>query len=148
MRWKISRLDLLGSRRHPSHWLSSKGPNYQSRVLLIAWYNWRTFWRKNNAVNSTRGSCFSTKMPRLNGHLQLRRNWPTWASNVLITHPFSGSGHVALPPVPWTETKLKVRHFSSDAELILAAETWLDVQISDFFLSSLQKLEQRDKKYI
>ena len=26
-------------------------------------------------------------MPRLTGHLQPRRNWPTWASNVLITHP-------------------------------------------------------------
>jgi len=26
-RWKISRLDFLGSRRHPPHWLSSKGPN-------------------------------------------------------------------------------------------------------------------------
>ena len=24
---------------------------------------------------------------RLTGHLQPRRNWPTWASNVLITHP-------------------------------------------------------------
>jgi hypothetical protein len=24
---------------------------------------------------------------RLTGHLQSRRNWPTWASNVLINHP-------------------------------------------------------------
>jgi len=24
---------------------------------------------------------------RLTGHLQPKRNWPTWASNVLITHP-------------------------------------------------------------
>ena len=35
-RWKISRLDFLGSRRHPPHWLSSKGPNYQCGVLLIS----------------------------------------------------------------------------------------------------------------
>jgi hypothetical protein len=27
----------LGSRWHPPHWLSSKGPNYQCRVLLICW---------------------------------------------------------------------------------------------------------------
>jgi hypothetical protein len=26
-------------------------------------------------------------MKRLTGHLQPRRNWPTWASNFLITHP-------------------------------------------------------------
>jgi hypothetical protein len=35
---------------------------------------------------------------------------------------FSASGPVGLPPVPYTEKKqLKVRHFSSDAEVIPAA---------------------------
>ena len=29
IRWKSSRLDFLGSRRHPPHWLSSEWPNYQ-----------------------------------------------------------------------------------------------------------------------
>ena len=33
-RWKSSHLSFLGSRRHPPHWLSSKGPNYQRGVLL------------------------------------------------------------------------------------------------------------------
>ena len=43
----------------------------------------------------------------------------------------------------------KGRHFSSDAEVIAAVETWLDGQTSDFFfLSGLQKLEQRAKKCI
>ena len=36
---------------------------------------------------SPRGSCSCMTMPRLTGHLQPRRNWPTWASSVLITHP-------------------------------------------------------------
>ena len=31
-----SRLDFLGSRRYPPHWLSYKGPNYQRGVLLIS----------------------------------------------------------------------------------------------------------------
>jgi len=44
---------------------------------------------------------------------------------------------------PGLKKQLKVRHFSSDAEVIAAAETWLDGQPSDFFLSGLQKLEQR-----
>jgi len=51
---------------------------------------------------------------------------------------------------------LKRHHFSSDAEVIAAAETWLDGQPSDFyfvlfifyFFSGLQKLEQRAKKCI
>jgi len=33
---EISRLDFLGSRRHPPHSLSSKGPNYQRGVLFIS----------------------------------------------------------------------------------------------------------------
>ena len=44
--------------------------------------------------------------------------------------------------------QLKGCHFSSDAEVIAAAETWLDRQPSEFFLSGLQKLEQRAKKCI
>ena len=37
IRWKSSRLDFFGvTRRHPPHWLSSKEPNYQRRVLLIS----------------------------------------------------------------------------------------------------------------
>ena len=36
MRWKISSLDFLGSRRHLPNWLSSKRPNYQFGVLLIS----------------------------------------------------------------------------------------------------------------
>ena len=45
---------------------------------------------------------------------------------------FSGSGPFELPPVLWTEKKLKDRHFSSDAKVIAAAEIWLDGQHSDF----------------
>jgi len=43
---------------------------------------------------------------------------------------------------------LKVRQFSSDAEVIAAAETWLDGQSFEFVLNGLQKLEQRAKKCI
>jgi len=42
---------------------------------------------------------------------------------------------------PGLKKQLKGRHFSSDAEVIAATETWLDGQPSDFFLSGLQKLE-------
>jgi histone-lysine N-methyltransferase SETMAR len=50
---------------------------------------------------------------------------------------------------PGLKKTLKTRYFSSDAEIIAAAETWLDGQPSAFFFSSgLQKLEQRAKKCI
>jgi len=56
-------------------------------ITHLCWWNWRTLWRKNAAGRSTRWSCSCTTMSWLPGHLQRRRNWPTWASNVLITHP-------------------------------------------------------------
>jgi len=48
---------------------------------------------------------------------------------------------------PGLKKQLKCLNFSSDAEVIAAAETWLDGQPSDFF-SGLQELEQRAKKCI
>ena len=53
-------------------------------ITHLCWWNWRTFWRKNAAGRSLRGPCSCTTMPRLTGQLQPRRNWPTWASNILI----------------------------------------------------------------
>jgi hypothetical protein len=35
--------------------------------------------------------------------LAVRRNWPTWASIVLITHPILSIWPVGISPVPWTE---------------------------------------------
>jgi len=49
---------------------------------------------------------------------------------------------------PGLKKQLKGRHFSSDAKFIAAAETWLEGQTSEFFLSALQKLEQLAKKCI
>ena len=46
----------------------------------------------------------------------------------------------SLARLDWKK-QLKVRHFSSDAEVIAAAETWLDGQPSELFLSGLQNLE-------
>jgi len=44
--------------------------------------------------------------------------------------------------------QLKGHHFSSDVEVTTAAETWLDGQHSEFFLSGLPKLELQAKKCI
>ena len=147
--WKISRLDFFGSRRHPRDLLSSKGPNYQRGVLLIFY-------------------------GAIEGHLKEKRRWKVTKA-VLFLHD-NVPAHRALatqdklaylgfhcldhPPYspdlapsdyhlfPGLQKQLKGRHFSSDAEVIAAAETWLDGQHSDFFLSGLQKLEQRVKKRV
>ena len=56
-------------------------------ITYLYWCNWRTFWRKNAKGKSPKGSCFCTTIPQLTGHLQPKRNWPTWASYFLIIHP-------------------------------------------------------------
>ena len=103
-----SRLDFLGSRRHPPHWLSSKAPNYQRRVLLIS-------------AGAIEGH-FEGKTPR-EGHqggLVLARQCPgspgtcnpeeTGLPGLPMSRSptlFSGSGPVGLPPVPWTEKTIE-----------------------------------------
>ena len=149
--WKSSRLDFLVSRRHPPNWLSSKVLNYQRGVLLVSSGGIEgCFEGKMPREYHQRGSCSCTTMPRLTWHLQPRRNWPTWASSFLITHPI-----LRIWPC-WTTTcsldwkkQLKVRHFSSDVEIIAAAETLLDGRYFEFFfLNGLQKLEQRAKSVL
>ena len=101
-------------------------------ITYLSWCNWRTFEGKT-AGGSPMGSYSCTTMPRLTGHLKPRRNWPTWASNVL-SHPYSPDlAQSAYHLFPGLKKQLKGRHFSSDAEVVAAAETWMDGQSSDVF---------------
>jgi len=120
-------------------------------ITHLCWCIWRTFRKKNAAGRSPRWSCSCTTMPRLTGHLQPRKT--AYLGFQFLDHtPYSPD----LTPsdyhlFPGLDKQLKVRHFSSDAEVIADAETWLDGQQSEFlfyFLSCLQKLEQRAKKCI
>jgi len=56
-------------------------------ITHLCWCNWRTFRSKNAAGSSPGWSCSCTTMPRLTRHLQPSRNWPTWASSIMITGP-------------------------------------------------------------
>ena len=108
-------------------------------VTHLCWCNWRTFWSKKTAGRSPRVSCSCTTMPRLTGHLQPRRNWPTWASSVLIIHPILG-----IWP-RWTTTcylhwrnNRKVAFFHlTQRSLLPWRPGWMDNFL--FFLGGLQK---------
>jgi len=56
--------------------------NYSSLLVQL-----KDILKEKRCGRSPRGSCSCMTRPRLTWHLPPRRNWPTWASNVLITHP-------------------------------------------------------------
>ena len=58
IRWKSFRLDVLGSRQHPPHLLSSKGPNYQRGVLLISAGAVEGHLKEKRCGNFTKGVLF------------------------------------------------------------------------------------------
>ena len=138
IRWKSSRLDFLGSKRH-SHWLSSKGPNYQRRVSLIS----------AGAIEGH--SEGKTLLEGHQGGLVLARQRP---GSQGTCNP-EETGLPGLPmsityPIPWiwpcqtTTCSLdwkKNRGHCCCRDLVGQTTFWI-------FLSGLQKLEQRAKKCI
>ena len=122
---KFSPQFFFGSRWHTLTWLSSNWPNYQSGVLLIsAGAIEGHFEGKTRRECQKAGPCSCTTMLRLTVHLQPRRNWPTWSSNVLITY---------------TILRIWPRRTCS-LDLVGRKTFWI------FFLSRLRKLEQWAKK--
>jgi len=133
--WKSSLRHFLGSRQHPPHWLFSKRPNYQRRVLHISAGATEGYFEGKTPREGHQGGSYScTTMPQLTRHLQPQRNWPTWASNVLITHPilWMWPRRTTTCSLDWKK-QLKGHHFSSNTEVIAATETWLEGQHSEFF---------------
>ena len=121
-----SRLDFLGSRRHPPHWLSSKGPNYQRGVLFIFDGAIEGHFEETSREDHQGGLVLARQCPGSPGTCNPEETGLpglpiSWSPTL-----FSGSGPVGLPPVSWTEKQLKYRHFSSYSEVIADAETWLD----------------------
>jgi len=118
-------------------------------ITHLCWCKWRTFWRKNARGRSPRGSSYCTTMPWLTGHLQPRRNWPTWASSVLITHPilWIWARRTTTCSLDW-KNYWKVAIFRLMWRSLLQRRPgWTD-NVPKFFLSGLQKLEQWAKKCI
>ena len=148
IRWKSSRLNFLGSRRHPPHWLSSKGPNYQRGVLLIPTGAVEGYFKEKRRGKFTRQSCFCTTVPLLTGHLQSRRNWTTWASSFLITLPILRiwPRRTTTCSLDWKNNWKVAIFLPTRRSLLPRRPGWTDNIL--IFFSRLQKLEQRAKKRI
>ena len=151
IRWRSSCLDFLGSRRHPPHWLSSKGPNYQRGVLHIsagAGVIEGHFEGKTPRRVHQRGLVLARQCPGSPGTCNTEEiglpGLPMFWSPTLL----SGSGPVGLPPVPWTKKTIEILSFfvrrgghCCRGDLFGRTSFW-------FFVRVLQKLEQRAKRFI
>ena len=105
-------------------------------ITHFCWCNWRTFWRKNTTGRSPRGSCSCTIMPQLTGHLQPRRNWPTCASSVLITHPILWIWPRHYHLFPGLKNNWKVEIFlPTRRSLLLCRPGWTDDVLNFFWVA-------------
>jgi len=143
------RFNFLGSRRHPPHWLSSKRPNYQRGVLIISAGAFQDILKEMRP----RWGKVTKRALFLHENAPAHRALATQKKLIYLDFHCLDHPHFSPDLAPsdyylfldWKK-QLKVRNFSSDPEVIAAAETWLDGQPSEFFLSGLQKLQQRAKK--
>ena len=119
-------------------------------ITYLCRCNWRTFCRKNAAGRSPRGSCSFTTMPRLTGHLQPKKELAYLGFQCLDHPPYSPdlapSDYHLFPGLKKTIESspffVRRRGHCCRGDLVGRTTFWF------FFLSGLQKLEQRAKKCI
>jgi len=123
-----------GSRRNPPHWLSSKRPNYQRGVLLISAAAIEGHFEAKTPHEGLQGGLVLSQQCPAHRALTTQKSQAHLGFQCLDHPPYSPD---LAPSVchlfPGLKKQLESRHFSSDAEVIAAAETWLDGQPSEFF---------------
>jgi len=73
-----------------------------------------------------------------------RRQSNNQRSDGIAAHPTPKNSQLYYHLFPGLKKQLKGRHFSSDAEVIAAVETWLDGQPSKLFFEWLAKVRAMD----
>ena len=131
---QIFRLNFLGSRQHHPHWLSSKRPNYQHGVLLLCAGAIEWLLKEKRRGKVTEGVLFlHDNSPAHRAHATQKKL--AYLGFQFLDHPpyspnLAPSDYHLFPGL---KKQLKCHNFSSDAEVIAAADTWFDGQPSDFF---------------
>ena len=126
-----------------------KGQTINAEYYLTLLVQLKNFLRKKTVGSSPMGSCSCTTMPRLTGHLQHRRNWPTWAPNVLITHPILRiwPRRTTTCSLDWKNKRKVAIFLATRKSLVQGRPGWTD-NFLNFCLSGLEKLERRTTKCI
>jgi len=109
-------------------------PNYQLGVLLISAGAIEGLLKGKRRGKVTKGVLFLHNNAPAHRALATQKKLAYLGFHCLDQPPYSpdlvpSDNHL----FPGLKNQLKGRHFSSDAEVIAAAETWLDGQPSEFF---------------
>jgi len=126
IRWKSSRLDFLGSRRHPPHYLP------KGQTINAGYYSSLLVQLKHILKEKRRGK-ITKRVLFFHDHVPAPWKLATqkklaYLGSQCLDHP-PCSPDLALSDYhlfPGLKKQLKGRHFSSEAGVIAAAETWLD----------------------
>jgi len=110
-------------------------------ITHLCWCNWRTFWRTKCCERVTKGVSFLYDNAPAHRALATQKKLAYLGFHCLDHPPYSldlaqSDCHL----FPELKNQLKCRHFSSDADVIAAAEIWLDRQNSNFFFEWLAKV--------
>jgi len=130
--------------KNSEHWKSSRFDFWDQDGMLVQLKN---ILKEKRCKKVTKGVSFLHDNAPAHGALATQKKLACLGFHFLDHPPYSPD----LAPsdyhsFPGLKKKLKVHNFSSDAEVIAAAETWLDGQHSEYSLSGFRKLEQRVKK--
>jgi len=136
----------LGSRQHPPHYLP-KGQTINAEYFSSLLVKLKDILKEKCRRKFTMGVLFLHDNAPAHRALATQKKLAYLGFQCLDHPPYSPD----LAPLDYhlfsgLKKQLEGRHFSSDVEAIAAAETWLDGQPSEFFLSGLQKLEQQARK--
>ena len=125
----------FGSRRHYPHWLSSKGPTINTVYYSSLLVQLKGILKEKRCGKFAKGVLFLHDNAPAHRALATQTKLAYLGFQCLDHLPYSPD----LAPSDYylflgLKKQLKGRHFSSDAEVIAAAKTWLDGQISEIFL--------------
>ena len=133
-------VDFLGSRRHPPQYLP-KGQTVNAECYSSLLVQLKDILKEKRCGKFSKGVVF------LHDNVPAHRPLATQKKLAFLgfqclDHPLYSQDLAPLDYhlFPGLKNQLNCSHFSSDAEAIAVAETWLDGQVSEFFLSGLQKL--------
>ena len=126
----------FGIKNAYSSFISSKGPNYQRGVLLFSAGAIEGYFEGKTPREVTKGILVLFLHDNIQGHraLATHKKLAYLGFQCLHHRPYSSD----LAPseyrlFPGLKKQLKSRHFSSDAEVIAAAGTGFDGQLSELF---------------